>query len=291
MKKGTIFIWLLLVSIHNSMSQSSTLSIAIQKCLPTVFIIKTYDAKGEEEGTGTGFFIDSIGTGITNYHVLKGAKTAKVFLSDGNSYKIIGTNGENKEHDIIRFSIQKTKVKYLKIASKQPQLGEDVFTIGNPKGLAFSAANGIISSIREEENVGRIIQTTAPISKGCSGSPLLNLKGDVLGVISFYIKDAQNLNFAFSAQYIKEIPITALNYSFPEEDIIDKTSQREENYFKKQDWYGTQYMIKSIESSRLISDKINSATSKPELKYLCKLAGKPYELTYTFESEIGRAHV
>ena len=176
--KKIVSLLLLPLILIKSFGQSTNLSSAIQKALPTIFVIRTYDLKGEETAIGTGFFIDSNGTGITNYHVLQ----------SGKSYEIKYTEGDDKFHDIIRFKTGALKTKYLNIASRTCHLGENVFTVGSPIGLSFTAANGIISSVRDDSNLGNIIQTTAPISHGCSGSPLINEKGDVIGIMSFTLE-------------------------------------------------------------------------------------------------------
>lgn len=286
--KIKISLLLLLATFNIVNGQSYQLSTAIQKSLSCVFAIKTFDINNEEIGLGTGFFIDSIGTGITNYHVLQGANSATVYLHDGSHYEILYIQGEDKNHDIIRFVVSKpetdhSKIKFLSIATKQPILGEEVFTIGNPKGLSFSVSNGIISSVRNDKDFGEIIQTTAPISKGCSGSPLLNLKGEVIGVISFYFVEGQNLNFAFSSKYIKKLTTASINFNFPKKDLTRKISDLEDNIFKRYNWRTTQYAVRSTESLKLISDEVNSATSQPELKYSCLLFGMPFDLTYEFE--------
>ena len=87
------------------------------------------------------------------------------------------------------------------------QIGEKVVVIGNPKGLNNSISDGIISSFRDDEVSGKIIQTSVPISAGNSGSPLINLKGHFIGIISFSIKDAQNLNFAISASELNNLTL------------------------------------------------------------------------------------
>ncbi len=267
--------------------QSSNLSVVINKSLPSIFVVKTFDNQGNNIGLGTGFFIDSIGTGITNYHVLQGTKSANIYLQDGRVYPIRYTQGIDKQHDIIRFSTDiaiqdEENTEYLKIASILPIIGEEVFTIGNPNGLQFSAASGIVSSIREDDEYGQIIQTTTPISKGSSGSPLLNKAGEVVGIISFYIKEGQNLNFAISSYYIKQLNLNQIHFGFPNK-MPNIYQNKDESVFKRYDWYVTQYEVRSTEQSLLVSDKANIATSKPELQYLIEVFDRPFELTYEFE--------
>ena len=80
MKIKTILTTGFLLYSISTFSQSTSLSKAIQKSMPAVFIIKTYDSEGSPLGLGTGFFIDSTGTGITNYHVLNGAAKAEMLF-------------------------------------------------------------------------------------------------------------------------------------------------------------------------------------------------------------------
>src|ERR1035441_9636900 len=103
MKIKTLLTITFFLNLVSSFSQSTLLSKAIQKSMPAVFVIKTYDSDGSSLGLGTGFFIDSTGTGITNYHVLAGAAMAEIFLQDDRNYKISNIDGEDKDHDIIRF--------------------------------------------------------------------------------------------------------------------------------------------------------------------------------------------
>jgi len=79
------------------------------------------------------------------------------------------------------------------------KIGEPVFTVGAPQGLELSLADGIVSSKRSIDE-GRLIQTSAPISKGSSGGGLFDAEGNLVGITTFMLKDAQNLNFAIAAE-------------------------------------------------------------------------------------------
>jgi hypothetical protein len=264
----------------------SPLSRAIEKAIPAVFLIQTFDEDNNKLAIGSGFFIDSIGTGVTNYHVLAGATYATITLQDETVFSIENTVGQDPIKDLILFKVKRPETKkfeYLKISSKLSQLGEDVFTIGNPEGLSFSISNGIISSIRQDE-MGEILQTTAPISPGSSGSPLLNMNGEVVGVVSFFLKNGQNLNFAISSKYILQIPKSNESISFPvgisreniKVNIID-------TIFKRFDWNATQYQIRANERSEFVSDEKNHTTGQPKLEYKTSIGGKSVKLNYSFQ--------
>lgn len=265
-------------------AQENRFSETIQKTLPAIFIVKTFDKAGNSLGLGTGFFIDSKGTGITNFHVLQGAQSAKIYLEDKREFEISFINGLDKKHDIIQFVINNnsnTTFKYLTYSTLQPKLGEDVFTIGNPEGLSFTASNGIVSSIREDDELGQIIQTTTPISHGSSGSPLLNIKGEIIGIMSFYLKEGQNLNFAYNSSYIKNLTPIKPTFVFPEGGKTNEIVVEKDMILKKYEWNTTQYSVKKTETALLISDK--PVGPFPELRYLCDLFGKPCQLSYQFE--------
>jgi len=95
-------------------------------------------------------------------------------------------------------------------APNVPEEGEDVCVIGNPLRLEGSISNGIVSAVREVPNVGNIIQITAPVSHGNSGSPLFNMRGQVLGIITVKVTNGQNINLALGSSRIAALPRGAL---------------------------------------------------------------------------------
>jgi tetratricopeptide (TPR) repeat protein len=208
-----------------SFSQSKLSQLVIQS-KPAIFSITCYDKSDIPFSYGTGFFIDSEGTGLTNYHVLEGASYAVIKTLDGNHYKIDQIISQNKKIDLIKFKVKKTNktFPYLKLCPTNPIEAEEVLVIGNPKELEYSVSNGIISSIRLDEEMGKVIQITAPISSGSSGSPLLNLKGEVLGVVSFTMKEGQNLNFAISVKNLGNL-IPYEEVDFPASEEVQKVAK------------------------------------------------------------------
>ena len=165
------------------------------------FIIYSYDEYGSPKGTGSGFFIDSEGTGITNYHVLDGAVKAILKTSDEKEYEINQVLASDRKWDIIKFSVKnrdKIKFKYLEFANKEVEKGDKVYNISSPMGLEASVSEGIVSSIRKDKRYGQTIQTTASISSGSSGSALLNENGEVFAVATFKYDKGENLNFGVS---------------------------------------------------------------------------------------------
>ncbi len=159
--------------------------------------IYTYDEYGAPSGSGSGFFIDENGTGITNFHVLDNATKAMVNTHDSIEYEIESVMASDKKKDIVKFRLKNTggrKFKYLTFAADEPVQGDKVYNISAPLGLEQTFSEGSVSALREDSH-GPILQVTAPISPGSSGSAILNDKGEVLAVATFISKTGQNINF------------------------------------------------------------------------------------------------
>jgi len=179
----------------------------IKRIKPSVVIVFTYDNKGEFLQLGSGFFISQNGDIITNYHVLRGASSAEVKTSDGKTYPITYIVAENEQSDIIRLSvgIPSRYVYPLSLSTTIPEAGERIIVYGSPLGLEKTVSDGIVSAVREIFDYGKIIQITAPISPGSSGSPVLNMKGEVIGIATFQFIEGQNLNFAIPSERIASL--------------------------------------------------------------------------------------
>ena len=155
---------------------------------------------GNSGSQGIGFFISSTGLAISNQHVFDGFNQHYIKLHDGSAFTVteILKQSHQSELDYVIFKvdIQGEKVFPLKIASYVPTVGEDVFAIGNPKGLEHTLSKGIISAYREQKS---LLQTTAEITNGSSGGPLFNMNGEVVGITTAGIGEA-NLNFVVNIQ-------------------------------------------------------------------------------------------
>ena len=141
-----------------------------------------------QEGQGSGFILDKSGHVLTNYHVVEGANRGiQVMLSNKSHYeaKVIGTD---KVHDLALLQISAPNLEPVTLAdSGQLSVGQKVYAIGNPFGLNGTMTRGIISSIRsirgsEGAPIEDAIQTDAAINPGNSGGPLLNSRGEVIGI-------------------------------------------------------------------------------------------------------------
>jgi tetratricopeptide (TPR) repeat protein len=178
----------------------------VQRIKPSAVAIETYDSRGERLGRGSGFFVatDRI---VTNRHVLEGAYRAEVHTPSGKSYPVRGVLAVDAEGDIalLRVDVPAGAANPLALERTSPQEGESIVVIGNPFGLEGSVTNGIVSAVRDIPNFGRIIQITAPISPGSSGSPVVNMQGQVIGVATLQITGGQSLNFAVPSERIAQL--------------------------------------------------------------------------------------
>jgi S1-C subfamily serine protease len=182
----------------------------IKRIEPSTVIVFTYDDKGDFLQLGSGFFISQNGDIITNYHVLQGASSAEAKTSDGKIYSITHIVADDEQSDIICLSVDiPSKYVYpLSLSITIPEVGEKIIVYGSPLGLEKTVSDGIVSAIREVPDYGKLIQITAPISPGSSGSPVLNMNGEVIGVATFQFIEGQNLNFAIPAEKITKLDLT-----------------------------------------------------------------------------------
>jgi S1-C subfamily serine protease len=140
-----------------------------------------------QEGQGSGFVIDKEGHILTNYHVIANARQVEVTLYNRKKYraKIVGTD---RAHDLAIVQIEAPNLTPAVLGdSRNLQVGQKVYAIGNPFGLSGTLTTGIVSSIRSVREpdgmqIDDAIQTDAAINPGNSGGPLMNWRGEVIGI-------------------------------------------------------------------------------------------------------------
>ena len=179
----------------------------IKRVGPSIVSIIIFGGGGNVTGQGSGFFINGEGDVITSRHVLEGASRAQVITAERKQYAVKNVVAEDPEGDLVRVSLDLggDQVQPLPVSSTFPEAGERVFVIGTPLGLDKTVSDGIVSAVREVPRFGKIIQVTAPISPGSSGSPVVNMKGEVIGIATFFIMTGQNLNFAIPGERIARL--------------------------------------------------------------------------------------
>lgn len=202
-----LLIAIALVAASESLSQER-LPDLVRRVKPAIVAIVTYDETGEALTTGSGFFIRP-GQVVTNLHVIRGARRSEIKTLDGKGrvYPVEGILAVDEEGDLALLSVELPpgRLRSSELATVLPDEGESIFVIGNPLKLEGSVSDGIVSAVRELPNIGKIIQITAPISHGNSGSPVFNLKGQVVGVVTIKVTNGQNINLAIGAARVREL--------------------------------------------------------------------------------------
>src|SRR6476646_4015928 len=167
-----------------------------------------------QEGQGSGFVIDKDGHILTNYHVIADARQVEVTMHNRKKYKatVVGTD---PSHDlaVIQIKAAAELVPAVLGDSKNLQVGQKVYAIGNPFGLAGTMTRGIVSSIRpvREPNgatIDEAIQTDASINPGNSGGPLINWHGEVIGIntmILYSVSQSAGIGFAIPINTAKAV--------------------------------------------------------------------------------------
>jgi hypothetical protein len=188
------------------------------------------DKDGRPISQGSGFLISHNGYVVTNYHVISHGTSAIAKRPDGAFFVLDGVLAFDKNRDIAIVKAHGADFHTVALGdSDKLQVGEEVVAIGNPLSLESTVSNGIVSGIRTlEKEGGSFLQITAPISPGSSGGPLFDMAGDVVGITTSGLTDAENLNFAIPINEVK--PLFHLKSSrvsnFPDEaEAGERTDQ------------------------------------------------------------------
>jgi len=210
--------WLGLFLLAGAMTAQADLSPAqiAEKATPSVVLIRVPD------GLGSGFAVGADGRIVTNYHVIRGARQATVVAANGREYTDVEVMAADIPHDLVLLRIGAHDLNPLPLgdsASARP--GQHVVAIGHPLGLGNTVSDGQVSAVRELSKNLTMLQISAPISPGSSGGPVLNDRGQVVGVTTSTHRVGQNLNFATRARHLSRLirsprrgPLTSLPSRF-----------------------------------------------------------------------------
>jgi len=206
--------------------QEGDIAGVVEKVGPSVVSIVTTEAGAqlygsgeiaEQEGAGTGIIVSSDGYILTNKHVISDAKAMKVILSDGTTHENVKLVGTDPLNDVAFLKVDGvTNLPAAQLGdSSSVRIGQQVVAIGNSLGqYQNTVTSGIISGIGRPisaqtgdtiENLTDLLQTDAAINLGNSGGPLLNLSGQVIGINTAIVQDAQGIGFAIPINTTKGI--------------------------------------------------------------------------------------
>jgi hypothetical protein len=187
---------------------------------PAVVVITGKTDSGDV--LGSGFIISSDGKIVTNLHVIRDMTTASVQLANGDIFDLVSVLAVDERRDLAIIRVAGFNLPALEMGdSDAVTIGEPVVIVGSPRGLEGTVTAGILSSVRESGEGFRILQTDAAVNPGNSGGPLVNNKGQAVGVVSFKLRSSEGLNFAIPINYVRgmmsathdPIPLTQMQRS------------------------------------------------------------------------------
>lgn len=181
-------------------------TVSIPDLAQSVLYLETYDEYGNGVALGSGFLIDDAVL-VTNFHVIKDACSLSAFTPDlALSVQFDRLLAWDEDVDLaILGAARGPGVSVFTLGdSDAVRQGDKIYAVGYPHGLANTLSDGIVSAIYPDDGV-TLLQITAPISSGNSGGPVLNERGEVVGVVTMFWADSQNLNFAVSSNDVARL--------------------------------------------------------------------------------------
>ncbi|MGE3313691.1 MAG: transglutaminase family protein [Planctomycetaceae bacterium] len=171
----------------------------------SIVVVSFTGRDGRQAGIGTGFVVDPAGLIATNLHVIGEARPITVTMNDGRKFNVTEIHATERASDLAVLRIDAKDLSALPLGdSDSLKPGAEVVTVGNPRGLTFSVAAGVVSGRREID--GRsMIQLAIPIEQGNSGGPLLDRAGRVHGLLTLKSVVTENLGFAMPVNLLKPL--------------------------------------------------------------------------------------
>jgi Flp pilus assembly protein TadD len=194
----------LLLALLAALPQSAlalTASQVYEQVKDSVVVVKAYDQQGKPAGLGSGVMLPS-GDIITNYHVVQAG--VRYTAGQGKQGVPATLKAGDPDKDLCLLTAPGLTAKPARLGRAAIlKVGEPVYAVGAPQGLELSLSEGIVSQLRG--GPPPLIQTTVAISQGSSGGGLFNAEGELVGITTFYLKDAQSLNFALPVEWIGQV--------------------------------------------------------------------------------------
>lgn len=221
LQKTVTLVSLLVVLVLNSAAQENVADV-VKRSSDAVVLIVISNSSGQDTALGSGFIVSPDGEIVTNYHVIKDANSAIVRLSNGAFFPVNGVLVSDVNKDLAIIKVAGKNLPFLTLGDiDKLQIGDHVVAIGSPLGLEGTVSDGVVSAIRDVDS-RKWIQTTAPVSHGNSGGPLLDMNNNVVGVITWGVQEGQNLNFAAPCNELKELLAKAHEQPKPLDSVAGK---------------------------------------------------------------------
>lgn len=175
------------------------------RCNPAIVQINVSDRLRVREWQGSGFFVDARGLMVTNYHVVEGGYYFQISENDTH-FSAVNVVAFDRHADLAIVRVPGRQGATLTLAGDAlPPIGAKVFAIGSPKGLTNTLTEGLVSAHRDVSPRLRMIQTSAAISGGSSGGPLINEQGEVVGVNTLKLVDVDLAGFAVPVEQVHRL--------------------------------------------------------------------------------------
>lgn len=201
---------------QNDFSKPAINKLDVKNLKKASFRVDTYNASGKAFAFGSGFFISEDGYAMSNYHVFDKGSYWHIKNCDSKMTYRVGISDIAKldeDLDFILFKIPNLSgVTYLPISKSIAEQGDEIYVYGNPEGLDCTMSKGIVAAFRTKVIKNDQIQIDAPISPGSSGGPIVNNKGELIGISTSQLRgDCQNCNFGMNihklgiSEYLKTL--------------------------------------------------------------------------------------
>jgi tetratricopeptide (TPR) repeat protein len=163
--------------------------------------VRTVGEQGQLLQQGCGFFVDARGDLVTNRHLLQGGRRASVRTADGAEFEVLSVVSEHRDGDLIRVRTAPATVKprTVRFAADTPEVGDRVMVVGGPDDMPPGVTGGVVSGVREVPMLGTILQITAYVSPATNGCPVVNQRGEVVGVSLSHSHRGRQYGFAVPA--------------------------------------------------------------------------------------------
>ncbi len=175
-----------------------------RKILPSVMTLEVENQSGHHFiGSAVMTLTDDMA--ITAWHVVNDARSVWAVFEDGTRVNVTGWVDRDPKHDLALIKLQKPLPgRRVTLSQELEEVAARAYVIGAPKGYSFSISDGLVSQIRQVDGFAQY-QISCPISAGNSGGPVLNERGQVIGIVSWTKSDAQNVSFAIPAREVARL--------------------------------------------------------------------------------------